>query len=236
MTPSSPSERSGLGLTGGGRSRFMLPLALGAVVLLAGLVFWMWRPGASLAGFDDDEARMERLRRAGDVKALGELANDDNERVASLAVRALGRCGESAVDELRRLMADPRPRISAIAAVSLAKASPSAGGEALEEILANFADKVRKDPSTSVRVAAAQALGRMKAGEQIEALLDALNDRELAVRQAASAAIYRITNVDFRIPLDDKDAAARDNVIYRIHQRAKGIKDRARAARKRAKR
>ena len=212
-----------------GHSRLVIPVVMGAIVLLAGWVLWMWRSDASLAGMDDDEARMERLHRAGDVKALGELAHDGNERTAFLAVRALGRCGEDAADELRRLLTDERPKIRAVAAVALARAAPPSKGA----ILAN---QLRTDTSTSVRVAAATALGRMKASEQIEAVLDAAEDPEQPVRAAADAAIHKITGVDFRIPLDARDAAARHTVVLRIRKLVPGIKARGRAERNRNKR
>jgi hypothetical protein len=55
-----------------------------------------------------------------------------------------------------------------------------------------------KDPDIFVRMAAARVLGDMQAKGGVPALIDALEDSETAVREAANIALRTITNKDFK--------------------------------------
>ena len=196
------------------------PLVIASVAAVALIVFAL----VSSLSSHDDRTRIEDLRKAGNVKALGELARTGDEKVSTLAIRALGRCGQAAGDELRGLMSDKRPGIRAKAAVALACAAPAPSAADLTGMLA-------RDAEPAVRAAAARALGRMAAFEELDALLEGLNDADRSVREASAAAIHEITGMDFVFPLGDDESAGRQKQIALARRLLPAIKARHRADR-----
>ncbi len=131
----------------------------------------------------------ERPGGAKDIAALAaDLASPDTE-VARGAAQALPRSGAEALPHIRRALHDPRPEVREAAAIACGKLGSRSDAPLLAAVLA-------KDSSRRVRAAAASALGDVRAYDQMEALMMALEDPDVAVRARANAAIIRITGVD----------------------------------------
>jgi HEAT repeat protein len=186
--------------------RLRLRLLICIAGLLAGAVIgrMLLTGDESLEGLSPDEARIERLRRRGDVAALAEEVGSHQPKVAVLAVRALASLAPGSLPHLETAMEQPRPEVREAAAISLAQAGGRGKGALLAE--------ATNDESAKVRAAAVTGLGQVRAFDQMPALLAALEDDSLGVRRRAAEAITRITGIDFNFradaPLDQRQRAA----------------------------
>ena len=134
---------------------------------------------------DDIDARMEKLRKAGNVEALGaETANKDP-LTARRAVQTLGYAGRKAVPHIRRAMSDPRPEVRQQAASAYARAADPKKSAPLREI-------ARTDKSPTVRASAVTALGRERIYEEMDTLLDAMDDDDFIVRRRAAESVVQL--------------------------------------------
>jgi HEAT repeat protein len=127
--------------------------------------------------------------RTGAIEALGQLLNDEDLRVRSAAVEALGTIGGPRVAPLLlgalRSAGETRADSEGTALRDrLVDALASVG----EPALAGLVEAVH-DRQPSVREAAARVLGRIGGKEGIEALGGALSDDRSNVRQAAAAGL-----------------------------------------------
>jgi len=152
--------------------------ALAALLAAAGLL-------AGCGGEDSDAARIERLRGRGDAAGLAREVERPEAQVSCQAVRALGRIGAPALPQVEMALKDSRREVRAEAALAYARA---AGGTAAPPL----ATLARSDPVPDVRATAVTALGHMRALDEMEALLAAVEDPELVVRERAAEAVARI--------------------------------------------
>ena len=161
-------------------------------LLLAGGAAWRWLlcGDQTISHLDPETARIERLRRKGDVVALAREMSNGDVKAAGLAADAMGRLGAAAVPHLREAMRNPRPEVRGRAALALARASG-------RDEAALLAETATQDKSASVRAMAATALGDAYAYTELDTLMQALEDPDESVRRRAAQAIVRVTGVDF---------------------------------------
>ncbi|MDP6045085.1 MAG: HEAT repeat domain-containing protein, partial [Phycisphaerae bacterium] len=152
-----------------------LKLLVAAVVVLSLLVIWRMMSGGSSPA-DSLNTRMAELHRTGDVEALAVEAASPDIRTALRAVETMGYVGPKAVKQLRRALADRRPQIRQQAATAYAKVAGPKEVAPLVEI-------ARADESSIVRACAITTLGKVRAHNEMETILDALNDKDLVVRR-----------------------------------------------------
>ncbi len=141
--------------------------------------------------------------------------------VCRLAVRALGNAGSAAaIPVLGKLLADDRPGVSAAACAALGaigrsmqdadsikmlvgmlasepaqlrmRAADNLGATGSAAAVPSLAGVLRDDPDPQVRAAAAAALGNIRSGDSVAALMQALRDPDWRVRRQAAAALTAI--------------------------------------------
>lgn len=137
---------------------------------------------------DRVRAQVEQLVRARDVEALARQVRSPDEHVAEMAVSALGELGEAARPAVREALSDRRPAVREKAAISFSKVAP-------REQAVKLADMVKKDESSDVRAAAVAGLDRMFAFQEMDAIIDAMEDPDPAVRRRASKAAIKFSGV-----------------------------------------
>jgi len=174
--------------------------------VLATLVVWRATRKEPLDGGpaprDPDTARVEQFRREGNLEALAGEAENPQTEVATRAVRAMGSLGPAAVPHLERRIADARPEVREAAVVAWGRAT----GDLRPEIVAAVA---RTDPSVFVRAAAVSVLGQVRAVNEMETLIAALDDPDRMVRVRASASIEHILGRRYEVYLDDPPGSDR---------------------------
>ena len=180
-----------------GRALFAV-LVVVALALAAAVVWqFAFAGGDDGAGLDEHSARIDRLRRDGDVPALVREASNPNVRLATRAVEALGYAGPEALPHLERMIKDNAAReVRACAVAAFAQAAKP--GQTRPVALA-----LRDDPVPEVRANAAVALGHMHACDEMEALLSAMGDEDKKVRRRAAQAVHQITGVQFSFRAGD---------------------------------
>ncbi|MCK4601553.1 MAG: HEAT repeat domain-containing protein, partial [Phycisphaerae bacterium] len=175
---------------------------------------WRQRVAMAVDHDDADNRRMGINYMAPDTKCSDTgtlklfafiLANDRDPFVRAAAVTALGTVGNTdfAPDAIAALD-DGSEVVRWDAAMALGKLVVD---EALEPLIARAAS----DPSTNVRIAAAQSLGSYRKGRSVRTLLQLMDVGDLSVRRAAHQSMVKIYRVDLG---DDPecwaDAAAGD--------------------------
>lgn len=155
-----------------------LALALG-LLAAAGLL-----PGCG-SGKDPEVERINRLREQKNTAALEQEIAAKDPKISSVAVRALGQVGPEARPQIERAMQDTRSEIrrEAVAVYPQTSSGPAA------PVLAAVA---RTDPDAAVRAVAVTSLGRMRALDEMETLLAAVEEPDPLVRRRASDAIALI--------------------------------------------
>jgi len=163
------------------------------------------------------DARIEELRRAGDVEALGAEARSSDIATARRAVEALGYLGSKAVAQIRQALGDPRPEVRQHAATAYARAADPEEAAPLAEI-------ARTDESPVVRASALTALGRAGIYSEMETLLAGMNDKDTVVRRRAAAAVTLILGRKFPYNPDSSPAQRLKAIgaIRRFWTRTKG--------------
>lgn len=154
------------------------------------------------ASSDPDVVRVEQYRREKNLEALAGEAENPQTEVATRAVRAMGSLGPAAVPHLERSIADARPEVREAAVVAWGQAAD----DRRPEILAAAA---RTDPSVVVRAAAVSVLGQVRAVNEMETLIAALDDPDRMVRVRASASIEHILGRRYEVFLEDPPGSER---------------------------
>ncbi len=148
---------------------------------------------------DDRYAAIRGLEQVGSTKAIAaieEHINDADQRVASRAIVAMGVLGrQEPVKKLEKVTTDARIAAREAAAVALGR-SPAA----LQVDYQVLVNQLSGDQSPIVRAAAASALGRRHAVEALPALIAALGDPDIAVRQRVGEAIRLISKQPLEFP------------------------------------
>jgi HEAT repeat protein len=155
-----------------------LPVTVGLAVAVAGLL-------AGCGGGDPAAERIDQLRREGNTNALSQETGNPDAKIGRLAVRALARLGKDAQPQMDKALKSPSPEVREEAALAYPRVVKATSAPAL-------ADVAKTDRDPSVRAAAATALGHMRAVDEVEALLAAVEDPDQLVSQRASEAIARI--------------------------------------------
>ena len=137
---------------------------------------------------DQARAKTEALVRAKDVEGLVKEVRSPDEHAAKLAVSALGNLGEAARPAVQEALSDRRPAVREKAATSFAKV-------ATHEQAVKLVALVKKDESPDVRAAAVAGLDRMFAFQEMDAIIDAMEDPDPAVRRRASKAATKFSGV-----------------------------------------
>jgi len=124
---------------------------------------------------------------------------DTDPSVRSVAVRALALHGEPEhvpliVEQLKDT--DPRLRWEAVRALQRLHNS-----EAITPLIARL--DVKNETESEVRAASATALGQYAEGKVVDALISALDDRDLAVNDAARASLKILTGQDLGYEVRD---------------------------------
>ena len=160
-----------------------------AAVLAAALL-------AGCAKDDPDIAPIRRYRERGDTEALARETENKKAKVAASAVEALGTLGSKALPHVQKALQDERPEVREAAAVAYARAA----GRNVP--VGSLAATARSDPSPDVRAAAVTGLGQVRAIDEIETLLAALEDEDRTVRLRASVAVARIIGRRYETYID----------------------------------
>lgn len=203
--------------------RLRILIGVAAVLTVAAAVKLIFFTGGDDLGDrqrDPDFARIETHRRAKDIAALAKEVSRSNEKVARLAVGAMGRMGPEALPEITRAMEDRRPRVREKAATAFAQA-------ARYDQAAPLAKLAREDDSSNVRAAAVSGLSRICAFDEMETILAAMDDPDIAVRRRASKAATRIACVMVGYKAEDPPAQ-RKAAIQRMHAHWEKEKETAR--------
>ena len=195
--------------------------------VLATLVVWRATRKEPLGGGpaprNPDGARVEQFRREGNLEALAGEADDPRAEVATRAVRAMGSLGPAAVPHLERRIADARPEVREAAVVAWGQAADDRRPEVV-------AAAARTDPSVVVRAAAVSVLGQVRAVNEMETLIAALDDPDRMVRVRASASIEHILGRRYEVYLDDPPGSDRrreavENVRKIWAEEGQGVRD-----------
>lgn len=186
------------------RLRLLIDAVLiGIALFLVAAVVWRFATAdggdaKAEAEADPIAARIEGHRRNGDTAALAREASSADVKIVRLSMHALADSGPAGVPHIERAMRDDRPQVREAAAAALGRAA----GRDRSGLLA---EAVSKDTAANVRATAASALGRMRAYNEMETLMAALEDSDVTVRRRANAAINRITGVHFKFRADGSD-------------------------------
>ena len=183
---------------------------LAVLVIIAGVLvtFVVWRVvrkeplGSGPLPRDPEVARVEQYRRQRNLEALAGEAKNPQVEVAKRAVRAMGSLGSDAVPYLEQHISDARPEVREAAVVAWGQAADDRPPKVLVAV-------ARKDPSVVVRATAVSVLGQVKAVDEMETLIAALDDPDRMVRVRASAAIERILGRRYEVYLDDPPGSER---------------------------
>ncbi len=176
--------------TSGVSTRLCVLLGAAGVVAIALIVRWAMRSDSDLAGLSPEAARIERLRRRGDLDALSAETRNPDTGTAVLAAQALARMGPSAAGHVEAALADARPRVREAAAIALGRVAGRRKAGRLAQLL-------REDDSANVRAAAARALNEARAYEEMDALLQGMSDDSPLVRRWSGQAVEQITGMSF---------------------------------------
>jgi len=168
------------------RTARRLALALGFLAT-AGLL-----PGCG-SGKDPEVERVDRLREQKNTAALQQEIDKKDPKISTLAVRSLAQLGPEARPQIERAMQDTRSEIRREAAAVYPQTSTGPAAPALAAV-------ARTDPDAAVRAVAVTSLGRMRALDEMETLLAAVEEPDPLVRQRASDSIALIMGAryDFR--------------------------------------
>ena len=161
---------------------------------------------------DPDTDRINRLQKQGNAAALEQEVEKADPRAACAAVRALGRMGPQAQPQIEKALRSPHAEVRQEAALVYPRAAQGTTAPPL-------ASAARTDEESNVRAAAVTALGHMRAVDEIETLLAAVEDPDPLVRQRAAEAIARIMGriYDFSgTPQQRQQAAATVRERWRI--------------------
>ena len=131
-----------------------LKLLIAIAAILSIVVIWRLVRSAG-PEIDSIDARMEALRKAGDVEGLAAIARSTDILAARRAVETLGYLGPKAVEPIIALLNDERVVIRQRAAAAYARAADTSEAPALARV-------ARADTSPSVRAAAVTALGHAR--------------------------------------------------------------------------
>ena len=153
-------------------------------------------------------AAIRGLEEIGSVRAVAAITarmQDPDASVASRAIIALGVMGRKGqVAEVEKVAGDKRTEAREAAAVALGRSPQSVTVN--YQVLINL---VANDPSPIVRAESALSLGRRGAREAVPALIIALNDPDLNVRQRAVQGLRMITKGRFEYsPIASPDERA----------------------------
>lgn len=174
--------------------------------VLATLIVWRATRkeplGGGPASRDPDVARVEQYRREENLEALAGEAENPQAEVATRAVQAMGSLGPAAVPHLERCIGDARPEVREAAVVAWGRAAEDRRPEVV-------AAAARMDPSPVVRATAVSVLGQVRAVNEMETLIAALDDPDRMVRVRASASIERIIGRRYEVYLDDPPGSNR---------------------------
>lgn len=187
------------------KGRLLLLVLIGIALPLAAAVVWRFATtgggnaeveAEAEAEVDPIAARIEQHRRNGDTAALARETSSADVKAVRLAMYALVDSGPAGLPHIERAIRDDRPQVREAAAAALGRAAGRDRSGLLAEV-------VSKDTAANVRATAASALGRMRAYNEMETLMVALEDSDVTVRRRANAAINRITGVHFKFRADD---------------------------------
>ena len=169
------------------RVRILIAVAAALVVALGAK--YLFFPGpAREENADQARQKTEQLVRAKDIDGLRKEVQGSDEYTAKVAVSALGELGAPARTAVEHALADRRPAVREKAATSFAKVATS-------EQAGKLVDLLRKDESPDVRAAAVASLDRMFAFREMDAIIDAMEDPDPAVRRRASKAAIKFSGV-----------------------------------------
>jgi HEAT repeat protein len=169
------------------RIRILIGVAAAlALALGAKYIFFSGPPRDQKA--DHARVKAEALVLAKDVEGLCKQVQGSDEHAASLAVSALGDLGEAARSAIEQALGDRRPAVREKAATSFAKV-------ATHEQAVKLVALVKKDKYPDVRAAAVAGLDRMFAFQEMDAIIDAMEDPDPAVRRRASKAATKFSGV-----------------------------------------
>ena len=154
-------------------------------------------PGCGGSG-DPQVDHINRLLEQKNTPALEREIDAQDSETSCLAVRALGQLGPPARPQIEKAMKNPRSEVRREAAA----AYPQTASGPTAPVLATAA---RTDPDAAVRAAAVTSLGRMRALDEIETLLAAVQDADPLVRQRASDAIARIMGARYDFGSTDEE-------------------------------
>ncbi len=167
--------------------RIRVLIAVAALLTVGVAVKYIFFSGPELYdGPDAAMAEVEKLARDKNVAGLARQVQKGNERMACLAVAAMGRMGEVVRPEIEKALTDKRPAVREKAATAFAKVAPRIEA-------AKLAVMIKQDTSADVRAAAVAGLDRMFAFQEMETILDAMEDSDPAVRRRASVAATKFT-------------------------------------------
>jgi len=176
----------------------ILVLAVGALV-----VRMLFFSGPSdTGGGDETRRRIARLAEAKDIEALSEQAGGGDDHAATLAVSALGGLGPPALPALDKALADRRPAVREKAATSFSRIAPR--GQA-----GKLASMSQSDPSPNARAAAVAGMDRMFAFQEMDAIIEAMEDSDPAVRRRASRLATKFAGVTVQYDPDASPAECR---------------------------
>jgi HEAT repeat protein len=114
------------------------------------------------------------------------------------AVRDLAARGPGAEPSVRRLLEHPRDEVRLEAAVVYPRVARGDAAPAL-------AKTARSDPNPDVRAAAVTAIGHMRAMDEMDAVIAALEDDEPLVRQRAADTVFRILGRRYDVNVSPQD-------------------------------
>jgi hypothetical protein len=184
------------------RLRVLIGVAVVLAVLAAVRLIFFGGDGADARQRGPDFARIQRHRREKNVAALSKEVARPDEKVARWAVEAMGQIGPEAMPQITQAMDDRRERVREKAATAFSQV-------ARHDQAAPLARLARDDESPNVRAAAVSGLSRLFAFEEMETLLAAMDDPDLAVRRRASKAATRIACVAVGYKAEDPPAKRR---------------------------
>ena len=174
---------------------------------------------------DDDAgiraAATEALGWLGDARAKDWSHAHNDELVRKAAVEALKKLEFRAIEPLIDALSDSKPLVRRSAASAVARLYPRwLRKRAAVDFRHRFITPLIKamgDDDLSVRVAVAEALGKLGDNSAVGALIKALGDSKREVRRAAAEALGMLGNDDARYPLlglldTEKDEGVREAV------------------------
>jgi len=203
-----------------------LYVLIAIAVVLAGVTMAVWAPVSPWGQKSQDAllAKVGRLQEDRDVQGLAEAASSSETRLAVQATRALGSMGPEAAAHIQRGLKDTREPVREAAACAMGRLGRRLPDRRPDEV-GGLARVGREDPSPRVRAAAVTALGAIRAYEQMETLLDAMNDRNATVRRRAAEAAARILGRHYRYDAKDPPEQRRASIemLRRVWAKAEPV-------------